>query len=354
MTENIVDILSQTISKIRKRILRLKDRREKIGEENTKAVLIDPILQALGWNIGELDEVCREYRRKPKDNPVDYALFLLRKECLFIEAKALEKDINEDKWILQTLSYATAVGVEWCVLTNGDEYRLYNSLAPVPADDKLFRKFRICDTSENDFALETLQLISKDKMGENILKVLWRAHFIDNHVKTALRDLISRDNASVVRLIGKKIHGIKPAEIRESLKRADIQIEFPAISIPVPVVKPGGRSKTKTLLPQPTKTPRAGVSLRELIDRGLITPPLALQTDYLGKQLNATIQSDGTVLFDGKAYSSPSTAAGVARATVKKPTSGRKYPQTNGWTFWKYRDPKTGNLLTIDMIRKRT
>jgi hypothetical protein len=32
---------------------------------------------------------------KPRDNPVDYALFLNWTECLFVEAKSPEKDLND-------------------------------------------------------------------------------------------------------------------------------------------------------------------------------------------------------------------------------------------------------------------
>jgi hypothetical protein len=34
------------------------------------------------------------------------------------EAKSLVKDLNDRKWVSQNLSYATVVGVQWCVLTN--------------------------------------------------------------------------------------------------------------------------------------------------------------------------------------------------------------------------------------------
>ncbi|MFH2048612.1 MAG: hypothetical protein ABIJ12_04115 [bacterium] len=347
MSKATTGVLSETIHKIRKRIIRLKDRRKKIGEENTKAVLIDPILHALGWNTGELEEVCHEYRRKSKDNPVDYALFLLRKECLFIESKALEKDIDDHKWILQTLSYATSAGVEWCILTNGDEYRLYNTTAPIPAEEKLFRKFQISDSSMTDYAIETLILISKEKMGENILKVLWRAHFIDGHVKNALRQILSHDEASIIRLIKKKTQAIQPSEIRESLKRADIQIEFPImpVNITPPVVPPG--------VVNPTITPKTD-SLSDLVKAAHLKTPLSIEATYKKKRFTATIQADGTVLFDNEIYSSLSTAAGMARATIRKPPTGRKYPQTNGWSFWKYMDPVSEKLTKIDTLRKRS
>src|SRR5690242_7779745 len=66
--------LSEALLKVRKRIQQVRDRKEGIGEENTKATLIDPILSCLGWDLQELDEVSREYKRRPQDNPVDYAL----------------------------------------------------------------------------------------------------------------------------------------------------------------------------------------------------------------------------------------------------------------------------------------
>jgi len=175
--------------RVRNRIQHIRDRKEPIGEQNTKAALIDPILSALGWSLEELDEVSREYRRKPQDNPVDYALFMLQFPRLFVEAKALEKDLNDRKWVSQTLSYATVVGVEWCVLTNGDEYRLYNAHAAGPVEEKLFRVVRLSDGAQDEYTRDTLELLSKDKMGENLLNVLWKAHFIDRRVKAVLDSL---------------------------------------------------------------------------------------------------------------------------------------------------------------------
>lgn len=50
----------------------------------------EPVIGTLGWDGLDPDEVHREYRRRPTDNPVDYALLLLlRTPRLFIEAKGL-------------------------------------------------------------------------------------------------------------------------------------------------------------------------------------------------------------------------------------------------------------------------
>jgi hypothetical protein len=61
---------------LRERIGRYQ--RQGIGEQDTKAALIVPVLRALGWDVEDLEEVKLEYRRRSVDNPVDYALFVLR------------------------------------------------------------------------------------------------------------------------------------------------------------------------------------------------------------------------------------------------------------------------------------
>jgi hypothetical protein len=99
MTETTRQPLVAALLRVQNRIRRIWEQKESIGEQNTKAVLIDPVLSALGWSLEELDEVSPEYRRKPQDNPVDYALFMLQSPRLFVEAKALEKDLNDRKWI---------------------------------------------------------------------------------------------------------------------------------------------------------------------------------------------------------------------------------------------------------------
>ena len=37
------------------------------------------------------------------------------------------------------MGYASVAGVEWVVLTDGNEYRIYNSHATVPVEEKLLK-----------------------------------------------------------------------------------------------------------------------------------------------------------------------------------------------------------------------
>jgi hypothetical protein len=94
--------LIDALPKLKNRIQKIQNRRDNIGEQNTKAALIDPLLSALGWDVEDIDEVSREYKRKPQDYPVDYALFMLKSPRLFVEAKDLGKDLGDRKWISQS------------------------------------------------------------------------------------------------------------------------------------------------------------------------------------------------------------------------------------------------------------
>lgn len=345
--------LSEVIKKLRNRINKISNKN--IGEQNTKSTLIEPLLTVLGWDVEELEEVTREFRRKPQDNPVDYALFMFRSPCLFIEAKSLSKDMNDRKWISQTLGYATVVGVEWCVLTNGDEYRIYNSHAAVDVEDKLFRVVSLTDIQKTEYTVDTLTLLTKDKMSEKLLDVYWKSHFIDRRVKSTLEDLLKNEDGGLLRTI-KRHSDLSNKDIKESLKRADIQINYPiytpAFGKPTKkptVKKPKERGKPKSF----------EVEIGDLIDSGIITEQLEIQKDYLGKTLNALIRLDKTVEFDGERFDSLSAAAAYARMSVKGAPAGitkinvwRKYP-TNGWSFWKYRDTASNKMFVMDVLRQK-
>ena len=375
--------LQDTFTKVRKRIQQYRNRDDRIGEQNTKAALIEPILSCLGWNLEDIEEVSREYRYQTKDNPVDYALFIRREPVLFIEAKALGKNLDDRKWTIQMLSYATAAGLKWCVLTNGDEYRLYNAHAPVDVEQKLFRKFEIAGSKDQEYALNTLELLSKDKMSEKAIATLWKADFVDRRVKTILKTLFENQDKSFVRLLKKMSKELKPSEITESLRRADIEITFPVISEntdikdDTPAAEPrasakrqckfikkrnGERCRLDALdgedyctFHHPSKSKefkekRWGESadVADLLRANIIKAPFNLQKHYKDVLVEAVVTETGTVIFEESEYDSLSKAATAVGMSVSN-----KRISVNGWTFWQYRDKETGRLLKMDILRQR-
>jgi len=88
-TQDIPTHFDQLIVQLTARIVDYRDRRVRLTESDTIRVLVLPVLQALGWDLQDVEEVRSEYRHASADNPVDYALFLHGSPVLFVEAKAL-------------------------------------------------------------------------------------------------------------------------------------------------------------------------------------------------------------------------------------------------------------------------
>jgi hypothetical protein len=218
------------------------------------------------------------------------------------------------------------------VLTDGDEYRFYNATAAVDAEEKLFCSIRLSnDQTEN--AVKTLSLISRKNMEENILDVLWKAHFVDRHVKRALQEMFATSDRGLVRLIRRRSPKLTPKEIMESLRRLDLHVEslapIPDSPVAPPVVIRRHRKQSGTAKKENLKY--LGVKLSDIIADRILSPPVKLFRRYRGRTLDAVLLLDGSVEFQGEKFKTCSLAAGMARGSV----TGRPM-STNGWAFWQY------------------
>ena len=338
--------LANTLAEVRRRIEQGVKRR--LNEQNTKATLIEPVLRALGWDVENIEEVQREFRLKKKDKPVDYGLLVVRTPRLFIEAKSLGENLDDRRWANQIMGYASVAGVEWIVLTDGNEYRIYNTHAPVSVEEKLFRTVRVA--GEDALLQQTLELLAKDRMAENRIEVLWRAEFVDRQVKGALESLFSSDNDMLlVNYVGGKTKNLTAQEVRASLARCEVTLDFPIppITEKKPIVKAARRTGTKSGSPAQYEA-----TLLDLIEAGLLQPPVRLEREYKGKILTARIEKDGRVRFGRDTFDSISNAGGAARASVIGLRPDGRHPPTNGWTFWKMPGP-AGKPVPVDHVRQR-
>jgi hypothetical protein len=337
--------LARTLKDVRARISRASSHR--LNEENTKATLIEPVLRALGWDTEDVEEVVREYRIKSRDKPVDYGLLVLRTPRLFVEAKSLGENLDDRRWTNQIMGYAGVAGVQWIVLTDGNEYRIYNTHAPVSVEEKLFRSVKVTD--DGPLLHETLELLAKDRLEENRIEQLWRANFVDRQVKAVLEHLFSGGgDLLLVNYVGQQVKNLTPEDIRSSLARCRPSFDFPLAAEEV-------LRRPEVDKPKPKGEPtgeRAEVTLQDLIHAGLLRPPVALEREYKGKRLTARIEPDGSVTCLGKTYDSLSMAGSIARDSVEQVREDGRPPATNGWTFWKTRDA-SGELAEVDVFRQR-
>jgi hypothetical protein len=366
-----VDGLRAEIERLRERIGRGPG--SGVNEQNTKAVLIDPLLRALGWNVEDWEEVQREYRPAGGGDPVDYAVLdeKTKRPLLFVEAKALGTNLDDRRWIVQIMNYAHVADVQWVLLTNGDEYRIYNAYAEGPVEDKLF--CRVYITNPETKPEETLAWLSKSQLEKNRIQAVWEAYRVDNKIRATVESLFAPEpDEALVNLIRKRVPDLSPREIRSGLKRLSFSVQ-PRDDVPAALageaaavftrksvrdvpVKWGPRMvRTKHSPPTTRRHREVGFeaarrgSLKDLIAAGLIAPPLELQHVYKGHTVTARVEADGRVNVGGTLYSSLSAAGAAARVAVAQ---GLRNPQTDGWTFWRFRD-ENGQLQRIDVLRQQ-
>lgn len=348
---------------------------QRVGEQNTKAAVIEPVLAALGWSLFDLDEVQREYRRRPSDNPVDYALLLLRKPRLFVEAKGIGENLDDPRWANQTISYATAAGVEWVALTSGAEWRIYNAHAPVPIEEKLFRAVRLRD--DVDVAFEVLSLLSKEGMRDNRIEELWRSYFVDRQVNVVLADLFNSGDPArdLVSLVSRRVPTLSRTDVRDSLIRARASFDFPSVgalvgglrpALPAPPLsptavasdtRPAGRSAGQPPRSRPRERVTADerrTTMREVIAGGRLRVGDTLTTDYRRCGHTATVLADGGVSYGGQTYRYLSAAGEAVKLVLLGADIPNTVRATDGWGFWRATDARSGDTVTLKQLRART
>ena len=131
------------------------------------------------------------------------------------------------------MGYASMAGVAWVVLTDGNEYRIYNTHAPVPVAEKLFHAVRVTDDDAS--AGEVLDLLSRSGMPRKRLKAQWHAHFVDRQVHKALKGLFGKvPDESFVNLLEQSTAELTDRDVSDSLRRVRAQFEFPLVHGSVP------------------------------------------------------------------------------------------------------------------------
>lgn len=201
-----------------------------MNEASTIRLLIEPALDALGWNTDDPSQVYREHKTSG-GGKVDLALLIDDKPVLYVEAKALKESTEESKWITQTLNYAIADGVEWCVLTNGASYRIFKSHALADLDGKSFGTVIVSNPTDEtpiESVATSLSLLSPQSMKSKDLNALWSMHEIDGKLEAYLKGIAERPEFHkwLSRSVCKDLNA---RQIGQSLQRSNFSISYPDI-----------------------------------------------------------------------------------------------------------------------------
>ena len=201
-----------------------KHRKSDLKEYPTRTIFVDPMLDALGWDIRDPDEVELEYPTIDGKS-VDYAPKINRKPVLFIEAKGLNDPLTDVKSITQVVGYAANAGVEWCVLTNGVTYKVYRSTEKAAAPDKLLFEISLDPKDTEGMSIQQVAdqfaRFSRDAMAKGVLDEIGEQIFITGKVRKALDRLFIEPTNTFIRLVRSTIgdDSIKPIQVKNALKR---------------------------------------------------------------------------------------------------------------------------------------
>lgn len=197
--------------------LKTNPRLNAYDEAATKQAIILPLLQQLGWNTYNIDEVTPEF--SVENRRVDYSLRLNNTNEVFLEVKKAGEDL--EGFQEQLLDYSFRQGVELAVLTNGKTWWFY---LPTKKGDWKARKFYTIDIIQQepeDVAQRFIDLLSKNNVqtgkalqhAESIYKGKQKKRLIEETVPEAWNKIITEPDSLLIDLLAEtteKICGFKP------------------------------------------------------------------------------------------------------------------------------------------------
>ena len=148
----LLEPLISTIETIKARIERHGSSLRQ-NETRTRAALIDPLLQALGWDTADPVLVTPEYRVDV--GWADYALAGLGNQpTAVIEAKRLGSILENH--LEQAVGYCIQQGIAYSGVTDGNRWQVYRTFEPVPLAEKLVLDVSIANAPTHESALKLL------------------------------------------------------------------------------------------------------------------------------------------------------------------------------------------------------
>lgn len=281
---------------------------KRVNESNTRVLLIEPILDALGWDTRNLAVVTREV--PVHDGTfIDYALLIEGKAALFVEAKALGTNLADPKVVSQTVNYANGGGVPWCVLTDGVRWRVFWTLAPVAMDRKGVFDVDLsvllddgAGQAEREAALHQLGLLSRQSVEAGQLDQRGRSLFDAGAVRVALDRLFTDPPDELVALVADRLdYPLEPDRIRPAVAH----LGRPFLDAPPTEPTPPAPAETKA----PTKysriphtyeehfggRPQAVVDLYQRFHEAVMAKGDRIQRSFKAKAVNYAV--DGRHIF---------------------------------------------------------
>lgn len=193
---------------------------KEFSEADVGSKFILPFLEMLGWDVRNIDEV--KEQRRTLTGPADYSLNVNRKPKIVVEIKKFTESLDtkrtirgkEESYPEQAIRYAWHLKVDWVVLSNFAETRVYYSHVIKPQKGLLF-KFKHNEYIRN---FNRLWILSKEKVIAGILDTLEKRRTRTDIDKEVLGDLVLCRQI-LVDTITKNNSDLGMDEVRESVQK---------------------------------------------------------------------------------------------------------------------------------------
>lgn len=203
----------ETLTDLSKRVNGIKDHLK--SEEATKNALIMPLLQVLGYNVFDPQEVVPEFIADvgvKKGEKVDYAIFKDGKLSIIIECKAFGIDLDKSYYIDQLYRYFSVSEASIAILTNGEVYMFYTDIEEKnKMDQKPFMTFNILNIQES--LIPELKRLSKAEFDISNIATSATDLKYTKEIKNILKKELSSPTDGFVRYI---ISQVMPGKVRTS------------------------------------------------------------------------------------------------------------------------------------------
>lgn len=193
-----------------------------LTEEATKTAVVLPLIQALGFDVFNLEEVLPEYVADvgiKKGEKIDFALKIDGKIAILIEAKPISMSLGSSQFS-QLYRYFGVAEARLAILTNGREMWFFSDIDEANRMDK--KPFFVFDLQSYD-EKQVAELSRFQKNGFEMESILEAASNL-KYVKAAgafLKIQLSDPDDEFVRTVGKKIYeGSLTKSVIEQLRPA--------------------------------------------------------------------------------------------------------------------------------------
>lgn len=200
-TEHQISQLEKALREYRKKYLTKKQNLE-VDESATRIMVNNFLTSALGYL--ELDDIKTEYNIRGEY--ADYVIQLARKKHIVIEVKSIQIDLN-DRHLRQSLSYAANEGIDWILLFNGKQIKLFRVLFGKPISYHAVFDHDLSDLTIMKDAAADIVNLTKRSVAKGELDTYWK-RFDALTPASLTKAIYTEDVIRAIRLRLKKSCGI--------------------------------------------------------------------------------------------------------------------------------------------------